>query len=175
MKTLRNLLLATLALAVLAAPLPAAATSGVGLGVSVGANFPKGAIRGTETKWSDASFGWGFWVDIPIVWKFNITPSAELFKVGGVNVTDVDLNFKFIIPIAFIRLFAGPSIGVTNAEAYHFNAGVLAGISFRIFGPLELFAMGAYRIIIGDDKPETTEIEGNVHNIHLNAGALFVF
>ena len=45
------------------------------------------------------SFAYGFYVDIPLISTFHITPSSELYKFADQNATDFDLAFKFIIPL----------------------------------------------------------------------------
>ena len=143
-----------------------ASAEGVGLGVSIGAVMPKGGAL----SFDDVGLNWGFWVDIPIAWKFHISPSAEIYNLGGDvdenPATDIVLNFKFILPVSFVRIFAGVAAGLTVHNEYDANVGLLAGVSFRVFGPLELFVSAKYKILIDDP---------NVHMIHTNAGFLFVF
>ncbi|NOZ87502.1 MAG: hypothetical protein GXP49_14795 [Deltaproteobacteria bacterium] len=139
----------------------------VGLGASVGAVFPN---NDKDIDWSDVGLNWGFWVDIPIAWVFNLTPSAEIYDLGGKvgkdTATDICLNFKFIVPFSFMRFFFGVAGGVTNHLDYHPNAGVLAGLSFPLVSNLEAFVQAKYKILIADP---------NVHTIHANAGMLFMF
>jgi hypothetical protein len=149
-------------------PQMASATpDGVGLGVTLGAVFPKN--KGVD--FSDVGLSWGFWVDIPIVWKFVIAPSAQIYNIGGDvdenTATDIDLNFKFIIPIAFTRVFFGAAGGVTVTQGgYSPNVGLLAGVSFGLISNLEAFVMGKYEVIIDDP---------NTHLIHTTTGLLYVF
>ncbi len=151
-----------------AAPGVARADSeGVGLGLTVGAVFPK--TEGID--FSDVGLSWGFWVDIPIVWKFAIAPSAEIYNIGGDvdenTATDIDLNFKFIIPVAFTRIFFGAAGGVTvTAGGYDPNVGLLAGVGFGLISNLEAFVMAKYEVVIDDP---------NTHLIHTTAGLLYVF
>jgi len=158
---------AVLAALVLLAPVTATAgAEGVGLGVSVGAVFPK-----TEgISFSDVGLAWGFWVDIPIAWKFHISPSAELYNIGGdvgtSGATDICLNFKFILPVSIMKIFFGAAGGVTNKVEYRANAGLLAGLSFPLISSLEAFVAFKYKVIIQDP---------NIHMLHTNAGVLFVF
>lgn len=144
-----------------------AGADGVGLGVSIGAVFP----NSDKLDMDEVGLSWGFWVDIPIAWKFHISPSAELYNLGGDvddnTATDVCLNFKFIVPLSFMRIFFGAGGGVTNAyEQYNANAGLLAGISFRLIANLEAFVATKYKILIR---------EPNVHMLHTSAGMMFIF
>ncbi len=158
--------------AALVLTLPAAAearSNGVGLGVSIGAVFP----NSDNLDMDEVGLAWGFWVDIPIAWKFHISPSAELYNLGGSvdenTATDICLNFKFIVPLSFMRVFFGAGGGVTNAmNQYNPNAGLLGGVSFRLISNLEAFVALKYKILINDDV-------GNVHMLHANAGAMFIF
>lgn len=155
--------------ALLLSAAPAEAKSeGVGLGVSVGAVFP----NSENLDMDEVGLAWGFWVDIPIAWKFHIAPAAEIYNLGGDDVgentaTDITLNFKFIIPLGFVKPFFGAGGGVTNAmNQYNANAGLLAGASFKLVANLEAFVAAKYKVIIHDP---------NVHMLHTSAGVLFVF
>ena len=169
-----GLLTATLFAGVLwlAPPAAHAGGSGVGLGVSLGAVFPESDV----SDFSDVGLGWGFWVDIPIAWKFHLTPSAELYNIGMGDqddldentATDVCMNFKFIIPLPVLKIFFGAAGGVTNMGHYKANAGLLAGASFGLVANLEAFVQAKYKIVIWDEV-------GNLHMLHTNAGVLFVF
>lgn len=164
----RGLLMAAFLGIVLAAPAAAQARAdGVGLGLTVGTVFPSGG----DVEFSDVGLSWGFWVDIPIAWKFHIAPSAEIYNIGGDvdqnTATDIDLNFKFIIPAGFMKVFFGAAGGVTVTQGgYDPNVGLLAGLSFPLVSNLEAFVAGKYGIIINDP---------NIHLIHTTAGVLFVF
>ena len=157
--------------AALVLTLPAAAdarSEGVGLGVSIGAVFP----NSDNLDMDEVGLAWGFWVDIPIAWKFHISPSAELYNLGGGvsenTATDICLNFKFIVPLSFMRVFFGAGGGVTNAkEQYNPNVGLLGGVSFRLIANLEAFVAVKYKILIHD--------VANVHMLHTNVGAMFIF
>ena len=157
--------------AALVLTLPAAAHArgeGVGLGVSIGAVFP----NSENLDMDEVGLAWGFWVDIPIAWKFHISPSAELYNLGGDvaenTATDICLNFKFIVPVTFMKIFFGAGGGVTNAfNQYNPNAGLLGGVSFGLIANLEAFVAVKYKILINDVT--------NVHMLHTSAGAMFVF
>ena len=166
-------LLFVAALALAPAPALAEPPKGVGLGVSIGAVFPDNGHPddAKDIDWSDVGLNWGFWVDIPIAWVFHLTPSAEFYdlssEVGEDTATDVCLNFKFIVPTGWLKIYAGLAGGLTNAlNRYHGNAGVLAGLSFPLFSNLEAFIQAKYKVVIRDD---------NIHVIHSNAGLVFVF
>jgi len=175
MKTTRiGAVVAVVVLALVLAPAAASADDKrVGLGASIGAVFPDNGDpeTGRDIDWDDVGLNWGFWVDIPIAWVFHITPSAEIYDLGGEvskgTATDICLNFKFIIPISFMRLFLGLAGGVSVAyDEYNPNAGALVGMSFRLISNLEAFIQGKYKILI--DEP-------NIHAIHANAGLLILF
>lgn len=156
-----------LALVVLAPQTAQASAEGVGLGVTVGTVFP----RSEGIDFSDVGLSWGFWVDIPIAWKFHISPSAEIYNIGGKvsenTGTDICINFKFILPVSILNIFFGAAGGVSVTQGgYSPNAGLLAGVSFPLISNLEAFVMGKYEIIIDDP---------NIHLIHTTAGLLFVF
>jgi hypothetical protein len=107
-------------------------------------------------------------VNIPVVWTFHITPSAELYKFKKVNATDVNLAFKFIIPAWILDLYVGVAPGLTTVgDETLFNVGGLGGLAFNLFSNLDLFVEAKYKILIHDDE--------NIRVLHANAGVLWHF
>ncbi len=163
--------IAVAAVLLLAAALPAAAQQSggsVGLGVSVGAALPHGssaAIPGTD--WSP-SFNWGFYVNIPLIYTFHITPSSELYKLGAQNAANMSIAFKFIVPLSRFDLFAGFEPGLTTvADLTVVHVGALAGLSYRLVSNLDLFAQVKYQFLFEGDP--------RIQVLHLNTGLLFNF
>jgi hypothetical protein len=155
----------------LAAALPAAAQSSadsVGLGVSLGLAFPQGDTPDiTSTDWQ-TSFNWGFYVNIPVISTLHLTPSSELYRLGGANATDVCLAFKFIVPLPRFDLYVGLVPGLTAVDReLPLNLGLLAGGSFRLVGNLDLFVQGKYTWVFQGGE--------NLRVLHGNAGILFLF
>ena len=148
--------------------------SSVGLGVSVGAAWPQASSDHVSVgslpeidDWA-TSFNWGFYVDIPIIWTFHITPSAELYKFGDENATDIALAFKFIIPVWKLDLYVGCVPGLTavgNDTLFH--VGGVAGVSFNLFSTLDLFVQAMYKVMFVSDH--------NVRVLHANLGVLYHF
>ncbi len=172
-------LAAALAAAALLVALPARAQSswngewvdphGVGLGVAAGVAVPNG------TPDFQAALNWGFFVDIPILNSFHITPSTLLYQLRdqngvGSRATDVSLNFKFTVPLGRIDVFAGVTAGLTSTESIDPHAGVLAGLTVHLLPNLGVFAQVNYKYIIRDDN-----VGGNVRDLQLYAGPLFRF
>ena len=142
--------------------------SSVGLGVSFGAAFPQHKTDEVVFDDWDASFGWGFYVNIPVVWTFHITPSAELYQFDEVNATDINIAFKFLIPAWVLDIYFGSAPGVTTVGDKHlFNVGGIAGVSFNLFSNLDMFVEAKYKILI--------EGESNIRVLHANAGVLWHF
>ena len=140
----------------------------VGLGVSLGAAFPQGNPNDIQIDDWDASLGWGFHVNIPLIGTFHLTPSAELYRFDKINATDVSLAFKFIVPALMVDLYVGVAPGLTTyGDNTNFHIGGLGGLSFNLFSNLDLFAECKYKIIILDDS--------NTRVLHTNAGILFHF
>jgi len=140
----------------------------VGLGVSVGAAWQEGSTDDiAEHDWS-TSFNWGFYVNIPLIWTFHITPSAELYKFGDVNATDIALAFKFIIPVWKLDLYVGFVPGLTAVGDENLpHVGGLAGVGFNLFSNLDLFVQAKYKILFQGDQ--------NVRVLHANLGVLYHF
>lgn len=140
----------------------------VGLGISVGAAFPKGSTPGIpSTDWK-TSLNWGFYVNIPLIYTFHLTPSSELYKYEDQNATDMSIAFKFIVPLSRFDLYAGFVPGLTavaNVTAAH--VGVLVGGNFPLISNLDFFVQGKYKFVFqGDD---------NLKVFHANVGVLFNF
>jgi hypothetical protein len=146
------------------------AADSVSLGLSAGVGYtfgstPQIVIAGTD---SPLSFNWGFYVNIPLIYTFHITPSAELYKLGIQNATDFDLAFKFIVPLADFSLFGGVSPGITSVtDVLALHAGFLLGGTFHLVSNLEIFVLGKYTFVF--------EGGANLGVLHLNAGILFSF
>jgi hypothetical protein len=140
----------------------------VGLGFSIGATFPQGNTDNiSSTDWPP-SFNWGFYVNIPLISTFHITPSTELYKFDAQNATDVDLAFKFIVALDDISLFAGVSPGVTTvADVLAPHVGVLLGAGFPLVSNLDAFIQAKYNILFDANQ--------NIRIFHVSAGVLFAF
>ena len=143
--------------------------SGVGLGVAAGVN-----LADADEVDLDTSFSWGFFVDIPLLETFYITPAATLYQIGeGDNrsaITDIDLNFKFIVPIGALSLGVGVTAGLTTGLGdYQPHYGLLGYFGFNIVANLDLFAIAQYkRLTTSDGLPD-------YNNIHIFGGAMFRF
>ncbi len=152
-----------------AVPLSAdpSATS-VGLGFSFGAAFPQGSTTNIPNTEGQPSFNWGFYVNIPLISTFHITPSSELYKFDTQNATDVDLAFKFIVPLGDFDVFAGLSPGLTTvADVLAPHVGLLGGAAFRLISNLDAFVQAKYNVLFEGSR--------NMGVFHLNAGILFAF
>lgn len=148
-----------------------AGAKGVGLGVAAGAVSSGTELEGFE-KSVGTGFSWGFFVDIPLTPTFYISPATTLYELdlglGKRPATDVALNFKFIVPIAAIKLGAGVSAGLTVAEEkYMPHMGALGYLSMNLASNLDGFAMVQYKHLIRDVQA--------VDDIHAHAGLMFRF
>jgi hypothetical protein len=140
----------------------------VGLGFSVGAAFPQGSTAGIPNTDGQPSFDWGFYVNIPLVSTFHLTPSSELYKFNMQNATDVDLAFKFIVPLGSFDLYAGVSPGLTTvADVLAPHVGILGGAAFRLISNLDAFVQAKYCVLFQGSQ--------NMGIFHLTAGMLFAF
>ena len=167
---MKRLIVSVLAL-LIAAPVAAQPERrSVGLGFSVGMAFPEGGKDTGDIKMEDweGSFNWGFYVNIPLIYTFHITPSAELYKFKDQNATDICLGFKFIIPAWVLDLYVGFVPGLTTVgEETAAHVGGVAGVSFNLFSNLDLFIQGKYKIMFEGDT--------NIRVLHMNAGFLYHF
>jgi len=148
-----------------------AGAEGVGLGVAAGAVSSGTELDGFE-KSVGTGFSWGFFVDIPLTPTFYISPATTLYELdlglGKRPATDVALNFKFIVPIAALKLGAGVSAGLTVAEEkYMPHMGALGYLSMNLASNLDGFAMVQYKHLIRDIQA--------VDDVHAHAGLMFRF
>jgi hypothetical protein len=172
MKRTITVVLTVVLVALLAVPAAASSDkSSVGLGVSVGVSFPEGKET-DEVPVDDwaASFNWGFYVNIPLIYTFHLTPMAELYKFGNQNATDVALGFKFIIPAWVLDLYIGFVPGLTTVgEVTAPHVGGAVGCAFNLFSNLDLFIEAKYKVMF-NLKEDT-----NITVLHANAGVLYHF
>jgi len=165
----RTFLAAFLAILALAStPLFAQSQNPVGLGISLGAAYASGTTPNIPNSGGSMSFNWGFYVDIPLLYTFHITPSAELYKLQDNNATDIDLAFKFIVPLSGFAIYAGFTPGLTAVTTIlDAHVGVLAGATFQLVSNLDVFFQAKYNIVL--DGGQYLQV------VHANAGVLFKF
>jgi len=143
-------------------------TAPVSLGVFVGAAFPQGNTATFPDADATMNFNWGFYVNIPLVQTFALTPSAELYKLGKQNATDFDIAFKFIVPLQTWSFYAGFSPGLTAGnEVIDPHVGLLAGAGMNLVSNIDGFAQVKYDFIFDGSE--------NLKVLHVNAGLIFNF
>jgi hypothetical protein len=155
-----------------------AEASGVGLGVAFGGAYSGTQVDRNSVKESvGARPAWGFFVDIPLLPTFYISPAAMLYTFKNINgdgkdvaVTDVDLNFKFIVPVGSLHFGAGLTGGLTSGvqTGYATHFGVLGFASLNLVANLDGFVLVQYKRLNRDVTPVIDDIHGYV-------GAMFRF
>ncbi len=186
---MKTALFALLTLATLAVSAPARAQnpSGVGLGIAAGLDYST-ADRIFEDD-SNTSFAWGFFVDIPLLDTFVISPQTTLYdldiavddgslepgeQVEAINqaVTDVGLNFKFMIPLRSVSLGAGILAGATTGLGdYRLHYGALAQLNVKLLSNIDGFILAQFkRIDVGDEL-----LNEDINKVHVFAGGMFRF
>lgn len=167
-----SLTLGTLLLASLLSSGALAQSRGVGLGVAAGVALPDASNISLKT-----AFNWGFFVDIPLLYTFHITPSTLVYNLkpegstASGSATDVSLNFKFIVPLGFLDLFGGILAGLTSsASGLDPHVGVLGGAGIHLVSNLDLFAQLNYKLLLRDSTAG-----GNIRDLQIFAGPLFRF
>ena len=145
-----------------------AAGDSVGLGIAVGVTFPQGDTASiSSTDWK-TNLNWGFYVNIPLIYTFHLTPSSELYKFEDQNAMDMSIAFKFVVPLSQFDLYAGfvPGVtAVTDVIAPH--VGILVGGNFPLISNLDVFAQGKYKFLFEGGE--------NLRVLHVNVGLLFNF
>jgi hypothetical protein len=152
-----------------------ASPTGVGLGVAAGADVSKQGNVDTKTN-----FSWSFFVDIPLLQTFYITPQTSLYELqlsdatsAKVAVTDVDLNFKFLVPLGFATLGAGLTAGLTTGLGEHYKGhyGALGIFSLNLVANLDAFAMVQWKRV----SASKTDAFDDIDNIHGYVGGMWKF
>ena len=143
----------------------AEARRGVGLGVGAGIAVPT-----ADTPFELAP-AWGFYTDIPLLNTFHITPSALVYNLnpeggGEQSATDISLNFKFMVPLPRLDLFAGVTAGVTSTNTLTPHMGGLIGVSMHVVSNIDAFVNVNYKYVAQEQI---------VHDIQIFAGPLFRF
>ena len=140
----------------------------VGLGLSAGVAFPQGDTPSiASTDWQP-SFNWGFYVNIPLISTFHITPSSELYRFNNQNATDIDIAFKFIVPLGMFDIYAGVATGLTAIQnILPPHVAVLGGAAFRLVSNLDFFTQVKYTVLFQGSQ--------NMSILHVTAGILFAF
>jgi len=141
----------------------------VGLGVALGGTYSPTELEQAEIG---SSFGLGFFVDIPLLETFYISPSTTLRRAnlgkGEDPATDIDINFKFIVPMGKLSLGAGVLGGITAADTFYGHYGALGYLSFQALSNLEIFLLTQYKQMMHDSGQP-------VNDIHAYAGTMFRF
>jgi hypothetical protein len=166
-------------LSVLTLPsLARAGAEGVGLGVAAGM-----AYSSSHPELADkddvigARFAWGFFVDIPLLSTFYITPSTMLYELDAFGdgthktpITDVDLNFKFIVPMHSVSFGAGLTSGLTVGLEDHYvgHWGLLGQVGFNLVSNLDAFVLAQYKHLMPEDRDDITDV-------HVYAGGMYHF
>jgi hypothetical protein len=169
MKVKMFMLFVMIAMLIAAAPIYSQSSGdSVGLGISAGVTLPKGSTANIPSTDLKMALNWGFYVNIPLIYTFHLTPSSELYKFENQNATDMSIAFKFIVPLNRFDLYAGFVPGLTTVgETTAFHVGVLAGGNFPLISNLDLFIQGKYKWLFEGGE--------NIRVLHANVGILFNF
>ena len=125
MRTSALLFVLTMMVAMVMTLAPASARAdaqGTSLGVEGGVSWQ---INDADSKLADISEAYGFFVDLPLTSTFYISPETVFYRYNiitsssgdgeyGSGVTDLSLNFKFIVPLGKSKLSAAMRGGATN-------------------------------------------------------------
>jgi hypothetical protein len=145
----------------------------VGLGLVAGAAFP----FANQEKYKITE-SWGFYVDIPIISTFHISPATTLYRlnsdnVGNNGITDLSLNFKFVIPLKMWHIYVAALMGISNGKFINddfiqMHVGGNLGFAYRVISNIDITAMCQYKLIIDGDQ-------GNVNMMQAMGGMQFNF
>lgn len=123
---------------------------------------------GTHGGISEASFAWGFHVNIAVLDTLRISPSAEIYRISGVYATDLALAFHYVIPLEIFEVYFGvaPGLATWGTSASPLIGG-LVGFIIPILDQIAGFTQFRYKVLSPGDT--------NIHFSHLSAGLLFSF
>jgi len=107
---------------ILAPATASADAQGTSLGVEGGVSWQ---INDANSELADISEAYGFFVDLPLTSTFYISPETVFYRHNiitsgntdgdfGSGVTDLSLNFKFIVPLGKSKLSVAMRGGATN-------------------------------------------------------------
>ncbi len=125
---------------------------------------------------------WGFFVDIPIISTFYVTPQANLYRLVRdqkptatqsayeiTGITDLSMNFKFVVPVDYWRVYFAATLGMSNGKFKPDNVilphfGGLFGFGYRAFPNIDLFLQSQYKILVstGEGNPQFINLVGGV-------------
>lgn len=144
---------------------PVVAQSGpVSLGVGAGISVPARVAGDTLQP----SVAWGFHVNIPIIRTVHVSPSAELYRIGGSYATDVALAFNLVVPLyrSAVHLGVAPGVTASGTQASP-HVGVLGGLAVPLVSNVGGFLRYRYAVRFRGDTTRPVS--------HLTAGLLFSF
>lgn len=164
-----------LALSALALALPARAEAqapGKPVGLGVAAGF---AVPSSGDIDYDLGFAWGFYVDIPLIYTFHLTPSATIYRLApnaegieGTWNTDLSLNFKFVVPLGPLEPYGGIVAGLSTEVAdLNPHVGLIAGVQLSVLPNIDVFAQLDYKLTLRE--------AGNLSDLQLYVGPIFRF
>ena len=165
----------TMAMMAIAAPQSAfAGAKGVGMGVAGGLAWSGDEIENSVgiSEKVGSGYSWGFFVDIPLLETFYISPATTIYELNLGNekkpATDIDLNFKFMIPLNRLDIGIGFTAGMTIAEQqYMGHWGALAYLGYNLVSNIDVFFMSQYKQLVRTGK--------EVNKLHNFAGLMFRF
>ncbi len=152
-----------------------AKAKGTSIGVLAGLGWPMKS--GPDYTVSEA---YGFFVDLPLTATFYISPETLFYRLNrpnsqdgdyGLGVTDLSLNFKFVVPLGTTKISFGMRGGASNgvhAEngwpmTVHFGA--LAGFDYNFISNVSISSQ-----IIWEFMPSQG---GNIYQLFALAGIRF--
>lgn len=152
------------------------------LGMMLGVNMP---FKGGR-DYHQVSEAYGFYVDLLVYKTFFITPEAIIYRLNaegdgdgsyGRGITDIDIAFKFIIPLgSFNLMFAmkgGISNGVQSSGIFKedwpltVNFGAKTGLDWNFVSNLALTTQAVWSFMPLD--------EGNLQQLFIFAGLRYTF
>jgi len=167
---MRTIIIAVIAAAgMVLTPAPeAAAETHPSIGIAGGALIPGGKLnKHTKIAW-DFQYNWAMFVDIPVAKFFHIAPSAEIYRVGNLHLSDMCMAFRFMVPTSILAINLGVVPGITAAgDQINVNLGGEVGITGQLISNLGWFADVKYEEVFNNG--------GGLHTIHLYAGLKFFF
>lgn len=127
-------------------------------------------LRDINNNTIGSSAAWGFLIDIPLLETFYLMPSVMLYELdlgyGKKPVTDLDLCFKFVVPLPIIHIGVGFLAGMTNLkEQYNGHYGLLGSVGINVIANLDLLYLFEYKQILRN--------AGNISTVNNYLGIMF--
>lgn len=118
--------------------------------------------KGFGPSW-DVGGGGGFFVELPLMKSFHLSPGARFERCGALMSSEMDMNLRFVIPTEDVALFFALGPGVqTHDNRLHGVLSVGLGAWTRLAGDVAFFGEGRFAEYMGAGYREVFGLSGGL-------------